>query len=122
MLLNLTLSPLAVSRTTVLGNSSENAEQTEGGNGFLVHHVELVADGGDGETGGGREDGGLGDQRVSGEGVEDRLSLLLGVFGRDVGSRASCGEVGRDGSDVARRKGRPQPGNACWESATVIMW
>jgi hypothetical protein len=109
VLLDLTLSPLLVSRTTVLGNSGENAEQTEGSNGFLVHHVELVADSGDGKTGGSGEDGGLGDQRAAGESIEDRLSLLLGVFGRNVRSSAGCGEV--DGSNVARRKGRPQAGS-----------
>lgn len=113
VLLNLTFGPFPVSRATVLGNSSEHAEKTESGNGFLVHHIELIADGGDGETGGGREDGGLGDERVAGKRVEDRLSLLLGVLGGDVGSRAGCGEVSRDGSDVARRKGRSQPGGAC---------
>lgn len=111
VLLNLTLSPLTVSRTTILGNGSEDAEKTESSNGFLVHNIELVADGSDGDTGSGREDGGLGDQRVAGEGIDDGLSLLLGVLGGNVGDRARRGQGGSDGSDVARGKGRPEPGS-----------
>lgn len=111
MLLDLTLSPLLVGRTTVLGNGSEDAEQTEGGHGFLVHDIELIADGRNGETGGGGEDGGLGNEGVAGERVEDRLSLLLGVLRGDVGGRTRRGQGGRDRSDVARGEGRPKPGS-----------
>lgn len=110
VLLNLTLSPLAVSGTTILGNGSENAEKTEGGNGFLVQDVELVADGGDGDTGSGGKDGSLGNQGVARKRVEDRLSLLLGILSRDVGGRTGRRNVGSDG-EVARGQGRPQAGN-----------
>lgn len=110
VLLHLALSPLAVGRATVLGHSGEDGEQTEGGDGLLVHHVELVGDGGDGQTGGGGQGGGLGNQRVTGDGVQDRLGLLLGVLGGDVGGRASRGQ-GRDGRDTGGN-GRPQPGGA----------
>ena len=109
VLLNLALSPLAVSGTTILANGSENAEKTEGGNGFLVQDVELVADGGDGDTGSGGKDGSLGNQGVARKRVEDRLSLLLGVL-RDVGGRAGGRNVGSDG-EVARGQGRPQAGS-----------
>lgn len=44
VLLRLTLSPLLVHGTTVLAQSSEDTEQTECDDGFLVQHVELVAD------------------------------------------------------------------------------
>ena len=111
LLLDLALSPFPVGRTSVLGDGSENAEKTEGGNGFLVQNVELVADGGNRETGSGGKDGGLGNQRVARQRVEDRLGLLLGVLGRDVGVETGGREVGSDGTDVARGKGRPQPGS-----------
>lgn len=109
VLLDLALSPLTVHGTTVLSSGGENAEKTESSNGFLVHDIELIADSGNGETGSGGEGSGLGDQGVAGEGIENRLSLLLGVLGRDVGGRTRHGQVG-DGSDVAR-DGRPEPGS-----------
>ena len=84
-------------------------EKTEGGNGFLVQDVELVADGGDGDTGSGGKDGSLGNQGVARKRVEDRLSLLLGIL-RDVGGRAGGRNVGSDG-EVARGQGRPQAGS-----------
>lgn len=109
LLLDLALSPFPVGRTSVLGDGSENAEKTEGGNGFLVQDVELVADGGDGDTGSGGKDGSLGNQGVARKRVEDRLSFLLGVL-RDVGGRAGGRNVGSDG-EVARGQGRPQAGS-----------
>lgn len=111
VLLDLALSPFPVGGTTVLADGSEDAEKTEGGNSFLVKDVQLIADGGNGKTGSGREDGGLGDQSVTRQRVEDRLGLLLGVLGRDVGVETGGREVGSDGTDVARGKGRPQPGS-----------
>lgn len=113
VLLNLTIGPLAVGRATVLSSGSEDAEQTESSHSLLVHDIELVADGGNGDTGGGGEEGGLGDQSVAGERVEDRLGLLLGVLGGNVGGRTRRGQAGSDGSDVARGKGRPEPGSTC---------
>lgn len=47
VLLGLTLSPLSVHGTTVHADSSEDTEQTESDDGFLVQHVKLVADSGD---------------------------------------------------------------------------
>lgn len=67
VLLRLTLSPLSVHGATIFAESSEDTEQTECDYGFLVQHVELVADGGNGETGSGRQDRGLGDERAPGE-------------------------------------------------------
>ena len=69
VLLDLGISPLLVGRASVLGNSGENAEQTESSNGLLVHHVKLVADGSNGETGGSGEEGGLGDEGVAGNSI-----------------------------------------------------
>ena len=111
LLLDLLLSPFPVGRTTVLGNGSEDTENTEGGNGFLVKDIELVADGGNGETGSGGKDGTLGNQRVTRQRVEDRLSLLLGFLARHVGVVTGSREVGSDSSNVARGKGRPHPGS-----------
>lgn len=116
VLLDLTLGPLAVSRATVLGNGSEDGKQTEGGNGLLVHHVQLVADSGNGQTGGGGQNGSLGDEGVSGNSVQDRLSLLGGVLNGDVGSRADRSD-GRDDRS-ADGNGRPQPGGA-WRTERV---
>lgn len=84
VLLRLTLCPLSVGGTAVLAEGSEYAEQTEGDDGFLVQHVKLVADGGDRQTGTGRQNGGLGNQRVSGKRVNDRLRLLRGFLSRHV--------------------------------------
>jgi len=44
VLLSLTIGPLLVQGTAILGDGGENAEQTESNNGFLVQHVEFVAD------------------------------------------------------------------------------
>lgn len=110
VLLDLTLSPPTVSGTTVLGHSGEDGKQTEGGDSLLVHHVELVADGGDGDTGGSGQSGGLGNQRVTGDRIEDRLGLLCGLLGGDVGGRASRGQ-GSDGRDTDGDS-RPQTGGA----------
>jgi len=110
VLLDLTLSPLTVSGTTVLGHSGEDGEQTESGDSLLVHHVELVADGGDGDTGGSGQSGGLRDQRVSGNGIQDRLSLLGGILSGDVGGRAGRGQSS-DGRDT-NGDSRPQAGSA----------
>src|SRR5699024_190490 len=98
-------------RATVLGNGSEGTENTEGGNGFLVEDIELVTDGGNGETGSCRKDGTLGNQGVTRQRVEDRLSLLLGLLARHVGVVTGGREVGSDSSNVARGKGRPHPGS-----------
>jgi len=70
-LVDLTLGPLLVHWSTVLSNGEENAAQTESDNGLLVDDIVLVAERVDGGTGTGGEDGSLGDQRVSWEGVND---------------------------------------------------
>ena len=111
VLLDLTLSPLAVCGTTVLSHSGEDGEQTESGDGLLVHHVKLVADSGDRDTGGSGEGGGLGDQGVTGDGIQDGLSLLCGILSGNVGGgRASRGQSS-DGRDT-NGDSRPQAGGA----------
>ena len=107
LLLDLALSPLLVQRATVLGEGSKDAENREGDDGFLVEDVELIADSGNGKTGSSREDRGLGSHGLTGQGVEDRLGLLLRVLARDVRGRPGHGQVRGDGTD---RQGRPQPG------------
>lgn len=117
VLLDLALSPLLVHRATILGDESEDAEQTESGNGFLVENVELVADGSNGETGASGEDSGLRGQGLAREGVEDRLGLLLGVLARDVRVGPGRGQVSGDGTD---RKGRSEPSGAWNDSVTAL--
>jgi hypothetical protein len=112
VLLDLTLGPLAVGGTTVLANSGEDRQQTESSDGLLVHDVQLVTDGGDGQTGGGRQGSGLGDQGVTGDGVQDRLRLLSGLLGGDVGGLTRGGQVGSDGRDTTGGKSRPESGCA----------
>jgi hypothetical protein len=112
VLLDLTLGPLGVSGATVLANSGEDRQQTESGDGLLVHDVQLIADGGDGQTSGGREGSGLGDQGVAGDGVENGLGLLRGILGGNVGGRARGGQAGSDGRDTTGGKGRPKSGCA----------
>lgn len=118
VLLDLTLGPLAVGGTTVLANSGEDRQQTESSDGLLVHNVQLVADGGNGQTGGGRQGSGLGDQGVAGDGVQDRLRLLSGLLGGNVGSLTRGGQVGSDGRDTTGGKGRPKSGCAYGELVT----
>lgn len=119
VLLDLTLRPFPVSRTTVLGDGREHTEQTEGSHGLLVQHVQLVADGGHGHPGSGGQHGRLGHQRVTGQRVHNRLGLLLGVLRRHVGVETGGCQVGRDGPDVARGKGRPKPGSTYFSTGSV---
>jgi len=65
VLLGLTLGPFLVSRATGLAQGSEDTEQTESNDGFLVQHVELIADGGNGQNGTGGKNGGLGNEGVT---------------------------------------------------------
>lgn len=118
LLLNLALSPLLVCGATILGDSSEDTEQTEGGDSLFVEDVELVADRSNGETGTGGEDSGLGDEGAARKSIQDRLGLLLGVLAGDVGGRTGRGEVGSDGRDVAGDNSRSEPGSTWIESVT----
>lgn len=112
VLLDLTLSPLTVSGATVLANGGEDREQTESSDGLLVHDVQLVADGGNGQTGGGRQGSGLGDQGVAGNSVQDRLRLLGGLLGGNIRSLTRGGQVGSDGRDTTGGKSRSETGCA----------
>lgn len=118
LLLDLALSPLLVRGTTILGDTSEDTEQTEGSNSLFVKDVELVADRGNGETGSGRKDGSLGNKGVARKSIEDRLGLLLGVLAGDVGGRTGRREVGSDGRDVTGDNSRSEPGSTWIESVT----
>lgn len=108
LLLDLTNSPLLVHGTAELGDSGEDGEQTESDDGLFVQDVELVADGRDRETGTGGEDRRLRDERVAGESIDEGLSLLLGILGRDAGRSAGVGDVqSRESAD----------GESCWADA-----
>lgn len=108
-LLVLCLGPLLVHGATVLDESAPDAQQAEGDDGLLVDDIVLVAEGIDGQTGGGGQDGGLGDQRVAGDGIDDGLGLGLGLLGRDVGRRAD-GRQGGEGREGSRSDGRSEAG------------
>lgn len=87
-LLDLAVGPLLVQGSAVLEDAVEDGQQAEGDDGFLVEHVKLVADGPDGGAGAGGQDGCLAGDAVAGQGVNDRLGLLLRIFGGDVGGMA----------------------------------
>jgi hypothetical protein len=111
-LLNLLVRIVAPCGTSVLCDSPEDGEQRQGDDGLLVDDVKLVADSRDTETGAGREDGGLGEGAAAGDrhGVQDRLSLLLGVLLGEVGVEAGLGGDGRQG---AERERWAETGGAC---------
>lgn len=79
------LGPFAVHGTTVFEDAIEDGQQAESHDGFLVEHVQLVGNGPSRDTGTGGQDGSLRDEAVTWEGVDDRLCLLLRLFGGDVG-------------------------------------
>jgi hypothetical protein len=93
-----TLGPLLEHGGTILDNTSPNGEQADSDDGLLVHDIVLVAEGVDAEAGGTTEKRALGDDVVTGEGLDDALSLLLRLLGghvarvADGGGRAECGE------------------------------
>lgn len=65
-LVDLSISPLAVQRSSVLENSTPDAQQAQRDDGLLIDDIVFVAEGVDCKTGRGGEDGGLGDEGVSG--------------------------------------------------------
>jgi hypothetical protein len=70
-LLVLTLGPILVGGATVVSDGPEDGAEGQHDDGLLVDDVDLIADGGDGDTGAGGEDGGLGRQIAAGQRVED---------------------------------------------------
>lgn len=108
----LRLGPLLVGRATVLDQTTPDGEQADGDDGLLVHDVVLAGDAVDGETGGGAQDGGLAEQAVSGEGIDETLGLLLGLLGGDIaveshggGGDGRGGSAGEDGSEEGSADG-----------------
>lgn len=93
------LGPVVVHGTTIFEDSVKDAQQAEGDDGFLVDHVELIADGPDGGACTCGEDGGLAREGTAWQGIDDGLGLLLGLLDRDVGLVAlrcqGCGEGGK---------------------------
>lgn len=119
------LGPLLVQGASVRDKGTPNAQQTEGDDGLLVDDIVLVADGVDGQTGSGGQDGGLGDERVAGQGVDDGLRLGLGrVVGdarrarrarRPVGCRTGgdLGQGGQGREGRSRNDGGAESGSPC---------
>lgn len=97
-LVGVALGELLVHGADVVVDTKVDGEEGEEDNGFLVDDVELVADGGDGETSAGGEDADLGSDRVTGQGVEDGLCGLLGLLLGDLGVLLARGG-GREGGD-----------------------
>jgi hypothetical protein len=113
-LLVLSLSPGLVAGTTVLDETTPDGEQADSDDGLLVHDVVLAAQGVDAEGSAGAEDGGLADEAVTGEGIEDALGLLLGLLGGDI-ARVADGSGG-DGREGTAGDGRSEEGGAYKES------
>lgn len=84
-LLDLSVGPLSVHWSGILSNSEEDGKKGESDNGLLVDDVVLVGESVDSGSGGGGEDGGLGDEGVAWEGIEDGLGLLLWLLSWDRG-------------------------------------
>ena len=115
-LLDLLLGVVGPGRAGVLADSPEDGEQREGDDGLLVDDVELVADGGDRDTGTGGEDGGLAQEVAAGEGVDDALGLLLGCGLVALQARLDGGHGGLvQGGDGG---GGTRAGGACWGEST----
>lgn len=119
-LLVLSLGPLLVGRAAVLEQTSPDSQQADGNDSLLVHDVVLIAEGVDAETGSTAEEGGLADQVVAGEGIDDALGLLLGLLGGDVAGVS-------DGSSRDRRgglagDGGSEEGSACYCLQILRTW
>ena len=74
-------------------NRPENTERRQHNNGFFIDDVDFIGDGPDRDTGAGGKDGGFGNERVSGQSVDDGLGFFAGRFGGDVGGVAGLVEA-----------------------------
>lgn len=110
-LLVLTLGPLLVGRATVLDQTSPDGQQADSNDRLLVHDVVLIAEGVDAETGSTAEEGGLADQVVAGEGIDDALGLFLGLLGGDVAGVSDSSSRDRRGRSAG--DGGSEEGSAC---------
>lgn len=107
----LSLGPLLVGRAAVLEQTSPDGQQADGNDSLLVHDVVLIAEGVDAETGSTAEEGGLADQVVAGEGIDDALGLLLGFLGGDVAGVSDGSSRDRRGRSAG--DGGSEEGSAC---------
>jgi len=96
-----------------VSDSPEDGEQRECNNRLLVDDVDLVADGRNGETCTGGQDGCLGGDAATGEGVDDGLSLRLRVVLRHVGLESGGDEGIVGGGNGAGGQSRSDTGGAC---------
>ena len=120
-LLNRSITPFLVHRTTIPEDTIEYSEQTESSDRFLVQHVELIADCPDGDACSGRENRGLGGEGVAGKGLDDGLGALLWVFGGDVGLVSLLRDWCCEGGEVSRCEGWSEFGCACKSSLVLLM-
>lgn len=106
------LRPFLIHRTTELDQRSPDAQKSEGNDGLLVDDVVLIADGVDGQTGGGGKDSALGDEGATGKSIDEGLRLSLGIDLRlrDVG-RGSGGDKRADGRKRSRSDGGAETGS-----------
>jgi hypothetical protein len=111
-LVGLLLRIVAPRGTSVLCDSPEDGQERQSNNRLLVDDVELIADGSHAETSTCREHGGLGEGAVAGDGdgVHQRLGLLLGVLLRHIGVVA---DLGGHGWESAERERWAESGGAC---------
>ena len=95
---DLALGPLRVRRPAVLADGPEDGEQAEGHHRLLVDDQELVGHAPHRHARACRQDRRLGDQRVAGQLVEQRLRARLGVLAGHAGSvSALLGGQGLEG-------------------------
>lgn len=105
----------------IVVDSPVDGQKREKNDGLLVDDVDLVADGRDGDTGAGGEQADLAGQAVAGQGIEDRVRGVLGIFLRDAGGGLLVGAAGggsvegggEGGRGRADREGWAGSGGAC---------
>ena len=91
-LVSVAVCSLRVYRSEVLIDGPEDTQGRKHHNGLFIDHVDLVADGPDGNTDSARRDGSLGGQSLAWQRVEKGLSFSLGVLLGNVGVVAVLGQ------------------------------
>ena len=123
-LLALSCSPVLVHRPGLIVDSPVNREKGQHDDRFLIHHVELIADRCNGKAGSCRENGRLGGDAVSWQGIENRRSGIFRFFlgwlglltvGRGGRERGECWYGGTE------RVGGSGAGGACERSVASPM-
>ena len=123
-LVALALGPCLVSRPCIVVDSPVNGQERQHSDALLVDHVQLIADGGNGQAGTCREDGGLGRQAVARKCIENRVRRALGILLRNFAilqAWSGCCEAGYGRQRRADREGRPDASSACQRSVFCSM-